>query len=184
MLTDSDDKATRPATQPTTDILEEYKTADGQIDWTIGGKFVLNTPRTQAVVGFARSQTVAMQDVTIIMQNPFAQVIVTSLSNDPLATAPRMLICATARAENTNEQFRPFRRGLVKLGTTPILLEPVSATITIKPHETKKPTVYVLDWYGRRSNQTLAVQPNPDGGWTFSLGDRPAGWFEVAFGEN
>ena len=142
---------------------------------------MLDTPRTQAVAGFTGGKAVATRDLSVTMSNPFAQVIATSLTAEPIATTPRLLLCATARTENTGQTFRPFRKGLANLGDGPIRLEPVNATITLRRATSAPPTVHVVDWYGRRTEQTVPVKTTSDGVWIFNLGERPVGWFEVAF---
>ena len=181
VLTDSDTKATRPATKPSADVPSMYQTSDGQIDWTSSGQFILNTPRTQAVLGFTDGKRVATKDLAVTLQTPFAQVIVTSLSQEPISTAPRLLITATARAENTGQEYRMFRKGISKIGRAPILMEPVRAMIELRHQGTARPVLYVVDRYGRRTDRKLNVGTTPDGAWTFTLGDQPAGWFEVIF---
>jgi len=183
VLTDSDEKATRsPDKLPGDDQLpNEYKTDDGQIDWTEAGKFVLNTPRTQAALGFVSGDPVSTNDLTVTTGAPFAQVIVTLLSDDPIASAPRLLISATARAENTGQVFRAFRKGLEKLGTGPILMEPTGAKIELRHGGNQPPTVHIVDAYGRRTEKTVTVQSTSPGTWSIDLSEQPAGWFEVSF---
>jgi hypothetical protein len=177
VLTDDDAKATRPATRPSSDLPNAYRTADGQIDWTSSGRFVLNTPHTQAVLGFVANQPTATKDLSVTIGNPFGQVIVTSLTDQPIANSPRLLITATARAENDGQAFRPFRKSLTLLGRAPILLEPVKATIKFN-RGGAKPAVYALDRFGRRTDRQLAANP-VDNGWMIDLGTQSAGWFEV-----
>lgn len=181
VLADTADRATRPATRPSGNVPDAYRTADGQIDWTSAGRFVLDTPRTQAVLGFTGARPTTTKDLAVALSNEFAQVIVTSLSDEPIATAPRLLITATARAENTGQEYRIFRKGLAQLGTGPILMEPVRGTIELRRRDAT-PTAYVVDQYGRRTPRTLVVEPT-DQGWRLQLGDRSAGWIEVVWEE-
>lgn len=182
VLTDSDEKATKPAVKASADIPTHFRTADGQIDWTMAGKFVLDTPRTQAVLGFTEGQLIETKDLAVTMRNPFAQVIVTSLSSDPINAAPRLLITATARAENTDQEFRVFRKGIAKIGKGPILMEPVRATLEIRRQPTTaEPAVYVVDRFGRRTDRTIPMVQKRDGMWSIDLGDQSAGWLEVSF---
>ena len=181
VLVDSDEKATRPPEKGADDLPSEYKTDDGQIDWTEAGKFVLNTARTQAVLGFVSGDPVSTKDLTVTTGAPFAQVIVTSLNDEPIASAPRLLLSATARAENAGQVFRAFRKGLEKLGAGPILMEPTKAKIELRHQGNQPPTVHLLDAYGRRTDKTVAAQSASAGTWNIDLTNQPAGWFEVSF---
>jgi hypothetical protein len=154
-----------------------------QIHWdTKQGLFVVNTPSTQGLVGFTKGLTVPTGNTAIQIDNPFAQVIVTSLSSAPIATSHHLLITATAQAENTGETYRLFYKGLVNAGSAPILLEPVHACITLMALQGAIPKVYVLDWYGRRTNVTLPVSRLAGGRIRIVLGAQPGAWFEVVYG--
>lgn len=168
--------------QPSTTQPSVYASSDGQIAWKPTGQFVLDTPRAQAVLGFTGGESIKTSDTSVTISNPFGQVIVNSLTDAPIKTSNRLLITATARAENTGQTFRPFRKGLSSLGTGPIMVEPVKAAVTIR--RDVKPTVYVVDWFGRRTAKTQAVDAAAPGEWIVRLGDRPEAWYEVVFGSS
>lgn len=99
----------------------------------------------------------------------------------PFARPTGFLVTATARAENTGQTCRTFRKGLESLGSGPILIEPLKATPILQHDGPAKPVVHALDWYGLRTNTTLPVEANPARGWKLTLGDVPAAWFEGSF---
>ncbi len=147
------------------------------IRWT-PGLFVVDTPRSQGYVGDAGSG-VTCGDLEFHSRMPFAQVLATSLDDEPLASTQRFVVSLAARSENTGQVYKAFRRGLVKLGEGPILMEPVKARLTIKRAE--KPTVHVVDAHGRRTAETVPVTADGPGRWTLDLADVRALWLEVSY---
>ena len=80
----------------------------GQLTWNYAGKgyFTVNTPGTQAVVGFAQGAKLDLGDVTLQTNTPFVSLFVTSLDpQKPIAQASSLLVTAVARARNTGMQF-------------------------------------------------------------------------------
>lgn len=172
----------QPGAQPPAASVDgRLASADGQIRWDVHqGLFILDTPRTQAVLGFSGGQPASTGAVGFVIANPFAQVIVTALDEAPIASSHHLLITATAQAENTAQAYRLFFKGLVALGHGPILIEPVRAQITLR-RAGPAPAVSVVDWYGRRTAVSLPVVAAPGGGWTVALGGTPGSWFEVVW---
>ena len=132
-----------------------------QLRWYAGsdaaasGYFTIDTPRTQAMVGFADGVTQPLQDVAITSHSPFAAIYVTAQGiQDDLATGDRLLVVALARARNTGMQFDDGGKRLVEKGGPPILLEPVKATLQFNRPGAK---VYRLDHDGLPTGQSLPV---------------------------
>ena len=120
----------------------------------ISGWFSIDSPGTQAVVGFSEGRSVKLQDVDIQSQTPFSAIYLTARDRETsLRTGSNLLVTAIARARNTDMQI--FGPELVKAGHAPILLEPVVADIHLKRPGT--PTVYVLDQAGHRSGRTIPI---------------------------
>ncbi len=135
----------------------------GQLVWNYSGKgcFSINAPGTKGIVGFMDSGIYQLGEISLQTTNDFAVILLTSLQQEtPLATAKKILLTVMARAENTGMQYNEAHTELLKLGTAPILLEPVEVTLNIKRKKGKSPTVYVLDHSGNRTGETIAVTKN------------------------
>lgn len=139
----------------------------GQLRWYEGttatsGLFTIDTAATKAVVGFAGGRTFQLGGATIAAQTPFAAIYLTALGRDDhdLATAPRILVTAVARAWNTGMRMLDGR--VLVAGAAPILMEPVKARITLPG--SRKLTVTALDHDGRRTATTVPVE-----GSTFTI---------------
>lgn len=131
----------------------------GQLRWKqatarTGGYFTMDTPASKAVVGFAQGQTCRLGQVTITPQSRFAAIYLTApAQTDSIATAPRLLVIALARARNTGMKFGPNGDELLDKGKGPILMEPVRATLAIAGRHLS--SVRLLDHDGRRTDKTL-----------------------------
>ncbi|MCX8156110.1 MAG: beta-galactosidase [Verrucomicrobiae bacterium] len=135
-----------------------------QLRWKPGnqptsGFFLMDTPGTKAVVGFAAGQPARLGEVTLTPQSRFAALYVTAVErNATLANARRVLVVALARARNTGMKFSPAGNELLHKGAAPILMEPVRAELQWSGRPIQR--VHVLDHNGVRTGQTLPVQNN------------------------
>ena len=115
----------------------------------------INSPATQAVVGFANGRTCRLDHATIRPSGRYAAIYLTAQGRQgTIASSQRLLIVAIARARNTGMKILRDSR-LLDRGTPPIVMEPVRARISIQRSGT--PTVHVLDHDGRRTGRTLSV---------------------------
>jgi hypothetical protein len=136
------------------------RSTTGQLSWTRDGAgkgfFTIDTAGTKALVGFAPSRSFDLGGVQIRTDNPFATIFVTSLQKDrSLRDARSALITVMARARNTGMRYSADGKALDAVGTAPIILEPVRASITLnRPAR----TVNILDHDGRRTGRSLPVK--------------------------
>ncbi len=135
--------------------------ATWQLRWKEGtnatsGFFLMDTPATKAVVGFAAGHTARLGEVTVTPQSKFAALYITAVDRDAtLANARRALIVALARARNTGMKFGPTGNELLNKGAAPILMEPVRAEMQWSGRPIQR--VHVLDHNGGRTGKTLPV---------------------------
>ncbi len=123
--------------------LKTVTSSSGQLTWDYSEKgfFTVNTPGTKGVVGFAGGKTLQLDHMTLTVDNPFAVVLVTSLEKDQdIDHARRLLVTTIARARNTGMTYNAGETELLSTGTAPLLMEPVSLTLSIK--HTGKPKIH------------------------------------------
>jgi hypothetical protein len=155
------------AFQPTdtvdiSDYIEDdmIRSATSQLAWKPGegardGFFTIDTPGTQAVVGFASQQSHELADVTLSPRTEFAAIYVSAAGPDgAIASGDRLLITTLARVRNTGMKF--VGATLVDRGRDPMLVEPV--TVDIQFQRSGEPTIHVLDHDGRRTGRTVPVE--------------------------
>jgi len=127
----------------------------GELTWNTAERFiVVDTPQTQAVVGFAQGQTFELGDVNLTIDSEFASVLVTALDGQTLGAGGRVLLTAVARDQQLGAEYNEDGTQLLAMGGPPLLLEPVQVTLT---YTTSAQTgwgvrrllgVHVLDAYG------------------------------------
>ncbi len=154
--------------------LAAYTTKDGdilsatkQLRWHPGadsqdGYIVINTPGTQAVVGFTKGQPLTLGNARVQLDSRYAALYLTARDQTgTLATGKAILISAIARARNAGSIVADdaflFSRGDAKRGKPigPVIMEPVVATIQFS--RPGAPTVYLLDHNGVKTGKTLPV---------------------------
>ncbi|MDA8375932.1 MAG: hypothetical protein M0Z50_02450 [Planctomycetia bacterium] len=153
-----------PSYQPTPTVnLAPYRrdgmlhSANGVLAWQPGtssrsGFITINTPGTQAVVGFAGGQTIHLRDVTIAPTTHFAAIYITALDRrGTIATDHHILITTLARVRNSG--MKMIAGCLIALGHAPMRIEPVQVQLTFNRPGT--PKVYVLSAVGQRTGRTL-----------------------------
>ena len=128
-----------------------------ELQWKRGtgmaGYVTVNTKATKAVVGFAPNKKFQLGDMAITLKNRFATLYVTSLEKDKdLTNCKRILIQTIARGYNTGMEYDLSHNAVEKIGTGPIIMEPVVAEIDLG---VKSATVNILDHDGRRTGRTI-----------------------------
>jgi hypothetical protein len=142
----------------------------GQLRWNTAdrGYFTVDTPGTQAVVGFAGGKRVALGDVIIEPETEFVSLFITALEpGQDIAHSRSVLVTCLARARNTGMVYSEDGTEVLEVGEAPILLEPVEAAITLK--RGGSPTVRKLDHVGRQTDVLIPVEKQPEGA-RFAIG--------------
>jgi len=97
----------------------ESDTGELKRDWSIGVE-TIDTPLSQAAVGWIGKRTIALHDVTFDIQTPKAAVAVTSFDGKPIAASKKMLVTVVAQAATGPGDTLPF------------LAQPVEGTIAVR----------------------------------------------------
>ncbi len=140
----------------------------GQLRWKVlneaRGYVLVDSAGTKAIVGFAPRGDYSFGDsgekssMQIGLNNHYATVFVTSLQRDKdLSGCESALIQAVARARNSQMRYSEIGHRLEKMGSAPVVLEPVRSTIRF---QRPVKTVNVLDHDGRRSGRQVPVKNN------------------------
>jgi hypothetical protein len=133
----------------------------GELTWDAKQGFVrINTPRTQAVIGFLSAEPHTLASTSIKSPTRFGAIYVTAMDGEaPIRAARRMLITAVGPARNTGMEYEtttqssrlgaPFWR-LKAEGTGPALLEAVTGEIQIQCARPNDFKAWALDPVGKR----------------------------------
>jgi hypothetical protein len=141
--------------------------ATGQLQWQPGasaqdGFVAIDTPGTQAAVGFAEGQRLALADCAITLRSRYGAVYLSARSpQGTLKSDKAVLITALARARNKgsivlNDAYL-MSRGEVRnhRPAGPVVMEPVVAEVALA--RGGSPTLHVLDHSGAKTGRTLPV---------------------------
>jgi hypothetical protein len=170
-------------TIPDLQIDPPYKSDTGELVWDTGtndqsATFTIDTPRSQALVGFLNSSPRAVSNLSADVKNHFAAIMVTALEDKPIAQAQRLLLVAAVRTENSNMRW-DARKISARGGESPTLIEPVMGTITLKGLQSAGAvTVKPLDGAGRLIGEPIAARKS-GADWEIAVGDPVTPWFEV-----
>jgi hypothetical protein len=139
-------------------------------------RMVVDTPRSKAVVGDGNGRSFALGGVQIAVKSPWACVQATVMEGGAFADARRILVTATASAENTGMKWRDAEKTTVgrNWGHAPSLVEGVNGTIEFSAKRPWK--AWALDERGQRREAV----PMEDGTLVLNPENRTL-WYEVAW---
>jgi hypothetical protein len=111
-----------------------------ELAWrTDGGKnglISVNSPRSQALVGFIRAnEKVQTRNLSADISNDFAVITLSSLDGKPINLSNLLLLTTTAKVENTGQKWNDRHTMLSDWGGAPSLIEPVTGWIQLKDLE-------------------------------------------------
>src|SRR5262249_35660531 len=97
----------------------ESDTGELKRDWSLGIE-TIDTPLSQAAVGWIGKRRLALHDVTFDIQTPKAAACVTSLDGKPTGQSKKLLVPLVAQVAASPDDALPF------------LAQPVEGTITVR----------------------------------------------------
>jgi hypothetical protein len=131
----------------------------GELEWDYARQLILvRTSKTQAILGRPGSEPISLPSVTAAVKTPFVSLIFTPLDDLPLTDSKRILITALAQDKQSGARYNADGTQLESVGTSPLLLEPVQATL--KFSGAKPSTVTPCDHYGVPKENKLALTPD------------------------
>jgi len=109
----------------------------GELAWHAAGKgggyLTVDTPLTQAAVGWLGGKTIETGGARFEITTPFCAVSATSLDGKPLTRSDKILLVAVARCANTGMTWNEKRNSVGdQWGKAPILIEPVAGRVALK----------------------------------------------------
>ncbi len=132
------------------------RSVTGELTWDYGRQLItVQTPKTQAVIGRPGAGLVQLPGVAATFKTPFVSTIFTPLDDLPLAQSKHILITALAQDKQTGARYNADGTRLESVGTAPLLLEPVQATLRFAG--AKPAQVNALDHYGVPTGKTVPI---------------------------
>jgi hypothetical protein len=155
----------------------------GQLTWNIEqageGVVIIDTPKTQGLIGFISDGKARAGNLSVKTKNPFASVLCSSLDGEPIGRSKHMLVTATAKALNAGTVWNHDHTTLLDWGEEPMQIEPVVGTLQLRniPQATEL-LITPLDGSGRPMAPTVS-SAFINGWWNLALGNVDTVWYLV-----
>jgi hypothetical protein len=155
----------------------------GELTWRADGKqsgvVVVDTPRSQAVIGHVAQSGTKSKHLRAEIQTPFCALTLGALDDKPVSASNRLLLTATARVANTGMTWNAKRNSLEKWGAAPVRIEPVIGKVVLAALAPARELVaQPLDGDGQPLGRPIALKRD-GGGWTLELGQPATPWFVI-----
>jgi hypothetical protein len=143
------------------------------------GLVTVDTPRSQALIGFVKANGKSVTNLSAGVQNRFCTIAITSLESEPISRASRLLLTLGSRVENEGMRWNDRRSNLSEWGGSPTLIEPVVGRITLRSLDRAKAvSAQPLDGSGQPMGEPIRAEKKAEG-WEFPLGKPVTTWYEV-----
>ncbi len=141
------------------------------------GVIVVDTPRSQALIGFVAGSGRHTQNLTTSLANPFCALQLTVLDDQSLAGSRRLLLTTTALATNAGLEWEGDRKTVRSWGDGPTVIEPVTGEITLMGLRGDVPVrMTALTVTGRPQREPVVV-PVQAGRARLQLSAEPCTWY-------
>ena len=165
------------------EVSNPIRSDTNQLAWyhssTMTGLVTVDTPRSQALIGFVRANGKSTSNLSAEIANRFCTIEVNSLQLEPIARASKLLLTIGSRVENQGMQWNWIRNNLTDWGGFPTLIEPVVGKITLRNLDGAK-TVFAqpLNGSGQPEGEAISAAKTSEG-WTFPIGTPTTTWYQV-----
>ncbi len=169
---------------PSIDAADPIRSDTGELAWWRGGgrrgEVVVETPRSQALVGFVADGARGTSHLAAQVKPEFCAITLGALDEQPIGRSSRLLLTAGARVAYEGMRWNDRRTSLVNWGKPPIQIDVVTGEITLRGLEqAKEVQVQPLDGAGRAQAGAIAATKN-DAGWTFAIGQPATTWYVIS----
>jgi hypothetical protein len=143
------------------------------------GLVTIDTPRSQALIGFVKANGKSVSNLAADVQNRFCTIVITSLETEPISRASKLLLTLGSRVENQGMRWNDRRSNLSEWGGSPTLIETVVGRITLwRLDSAKTVSAQALDGSGQPLGEAIHAEKK-SGGWEFPIGNPVTTWYEV-----
>jgi hypothetical protein len=143
------------------------------------GLVTVDTPRSQALIGFVKAQGKSVSNLAADVSNTFCSILLVSLESKPIATSSKLLLVAAGPVENTGESWNSVGTDVTNWGGSPTLVEPIKGTITLYGIQgAHAVSVQAIDGAGQPLGapvRTTASGVN----WKIEIGGTATTWYQI-----
>jgi hypothetical protein len=143
------------------------------------GLVTVDTPRTQALIGFVKAQGKEVSNLAVNIRNNFCTILLSSMDKQPIRTSSKLLLVTGGAVQNTGQVWNSAGTDLTAHGGPPTLIEQVRGTITLRKLQAARGvSVQAIDGAGQPLGPP--VQATPSGvDWKISLGASITTWYQI-----
>ena len=155
----------------------------GELAWLLSpdkkGLVAVDTPRSQALIGFCRTHGRETANLAATVETPFCAITLHALDEKPIAKSSRLLLTAAARIGNSKMEWNEKRTSLTAWGAAPTVVEPVTGTVVLKGLDgASAVSAQPLDGGGKPLGPPLGAE-RASAGWVLPIGKPPTVWYAV-----
>ena len=118
------------------DSAPPYISDTGELAWHVKddalGVVLIDTPRSQGLVGFLRDNPKTTKHLKAEVKNDFAVITLSSLTKEPIQRSSKLLLTACSRWQNTGSKWNERRTLWERWGSGPTLIEPVTGWLELR----------------------------------------------------
>jgi hypothetical protein len=156
----------------------------GELAWYYAapgtGMVTVDSPRTQALIGFVKSHQAEDRNLAVAVDNDFCTIQLSSLDAEPIARAAKMLLVAGGRVENTGQLWNSAGTAVTNWGESPTLIEPVRGTLLLRHLAPARAVeLQAIDGAGQPLGTPVNGVKSAEE-WKFSLGQTATTWYEIS----
>jgi len=141
------------------------------------GLVVVDTDRSQALIGFCKASPAQTRNLTARVENPFCALTLSALDDRPIARSRTLLLTATARVANSGMRWNAPRTSLEDWGKPPACIETVRGSVVLRGLEhAVGVSARPLDGAGHALDAVIHATKTADG-WSLAIGDLPTTWY-------
>jgi hypothetical protein len=144
------------------------------------GLVTVDTPRSQALIGFVKAQGKFVSNLAADVSNNFCSILLSSLEPRPIATSSTLLLVAAGPVENTGEAWNSAGTDVTNWGGPPTLVEPIKGTITLRGiRGAHGVSVQAIDGAGQPLRTPVQATASGVSNWKIKIGDVPTTWYQI-----
>ncbi len=144
-----------------------------------GGLVTVDTPRSQALIGFVKSGERSDRNLAADVSNTFCTIFLSSMDAETIANSSKLLLVAGGTVRNSGQVWNSAHTDVTSFGTSPTLIEQVRGTITLRGlRKTREVSLQAIDGAGQPLGKPLnATARGSD--WTLPLGATTTTWYQI-----
>jgi hypothetical protein len=155
----------------------------GQLTWYHSGPktglVTVDSPRTQALIGFVRATTAATSNLAAQVENTFCAIQLSSLDGKPISHSAKLLLVAGGQVENTGQRWNSVGTAVTNWGDSPTLIDQVrGALVFTHLQPAREVQLQAIDGSGQPIGSPIAAKKIGNA-WKIPLGQAATTWYEL-----